>query len=91
MNERLDIEVNLGGFRAAWTASTERAKRWVKLHPSLVLEAPENIEQDSEAVNDLIHHAWSDGLMVGISSDCPIFFHEHPAACSVWVQAEAAA
>jgi hypothetical protein len=59
-----DIQMNLGGFRAAWWAVSEAGHAWADAHRTLAEAAPEGIECLSRFCDPLIEQALRDGLVV---------------------------
>jgi hypothetical protein len=62
--EEADIQVELGGHRAAWWATSERSRQWVDAHPDLSSRAPEGVECMIRFCDPLIRQALADGLVV---------------------------
>lgn len=59
-----DIQMNLGGHRAAWWAVSEAGRAWVDEHAGLVERAPEGVECLAYYTDPLIEQALADGLLV---------------------------
>lgn len=59
-----DIQMNLGGFRAAWWAVSEAGRAWADEHAALVERAPEGVECLAYFTDPLVEQAISDGLVV---------------------------
>ena len=59
-----DIQVELGGHRAAWWAASERGRAWVDAHPVLAEQAPEGVECSASMCDQLVRQALMAGLVV---------------------------
>lgn len=79
----VDIEVQRGGFRAAWKATSIRGKQWAVAHRPLTTITAEFVEQLSEPVDELIDHALNDGLTVD-PGDGVAITGESDGACMRW-------
>lgn len=60
----MDIEVEYGGHRMAWWATSEIGRIWADGHPALTQDAPEGVECLVEFGEALIRTALHDGLTV---------------------------
>jgi hypothetical protein len=61
----MDIEIEAGGQRMAWRATSARARAWAAAHPSLTSDIPEGVECLTSDGDLLIELALAEGLKVG--------------------------
>lgn len=91
MSPSLDIQIGIAGQRMIWEAVSMNAIRWAETHPEIVQLAPENVEQYHGPVDQLILHAWRDGLTIGLEPDDLIYFRQRRRVCLRWRAALSAA